>query len=402
MKYFYKLGHQPELALKEFEFRTNSKATFYNPDWLLDDQKIEVNQFGSLIFAGKILAEFDLENQNKLLKNLNSDLKLILERFTETQEIPLKKIGLATYFKEKEENLIRKKFYGFLSKKIFAGIKTAGVKKINALENGKLPSFGNFSNTKYWLIFFNVGKKMFLGFIEDCYDQEFWAKLDSELPSKEMKKGLINLKLARTLLGFTNQKIIWDPFCGQNRNLIAGLDQKEEFWGSDIDPDCLVGAKQNFEFAQEFFTKKFFSLENIKLATLKNLQPLKANNLSKVKLVSKIDFSKVAIVTEGYLGKNFAFLPDNNMIIDEFKIINKLWQEVLSEAGKLQIPEIIFCIPFYQLPKEKVYPNFWSNLNQKSDYEFVDLGINSKFLTYARKDSITGHFILKMKLKTQV
>lgn len=445
MQYFYKLGHQPELSLREFESKTNSDSNFYNQSWVLSDQKISVNKLGSMIFRGKVLAEFDLENQSKLLKELDLNISPLLQRFKEKEGLSLKKIGLSQYYKEKEENPLRKKFYTFLSKKVFNLLKESGSKKVNSLELGVLPSFGNFKNTKHWLIFFNIGKKLFLGYVEEYFDQEFWAEMDQKLPASEMKKGLINLKLARTLLNFSSQKVIWDPFCGLNRNLIAGIDQKDQFLASDIDEECLPGAQKNFIFAREFFAKKLkekrdlemqsnleleskdseknietqkeesenkeietkteknitkkVSILEPKLGVLKGIKTLKANNLSKINFGRDIDFSKVGIVTEGHLGRNFASFPDDNMIANEFAIVSKIWQEVLAEAQKLQIPEIIFCLPFYQLPKKKIYPDFWSNLTYHNDYEFEHLGMNKKFLTYARKDSITGHFILKVVLK---
>ncbi len=349
-KYFYKLGHQAEISIAELAFLKTGINYEVCDDFVITDQYLDVNQTGSLVFAGEFLGGV---RDSTEIKNLISDLP--------------KKVGIID-------------LCGF--KNVINELKLLGAKKVNLLNN--LPTFGNFNHTDFWLIIFKFNKEIYFGKILSFFDQDFWANLDTDLPIKDMSRGLINLKLARTLGNLTTNENIYDPFCGFGRNLISNFDKKINFYGSDIKED----AKENLLFAERYFKQ----IKNYKLATLD------AVNLDKFPY--QVDWKKTSIVTEGSLGKNFINIPNNHDRQIEWQKIAKTWQKVLLKAKNLEIPEIVLCLPFYKIAKDQYLPEFYTDLLNNSEldnfYQFTKWSNNKNYLLYSRPNTIVGHFIVRI------
>jgi len=274
--------------------------------------------------------------------------------------------------------------------------KRSGSKKVNAKTSGSL-NYGHWKQVKSWIVTIEFNSKIVLVEILDMFDQEFFSILDSSLPEKDMAKGIINLKLGRTLLNFTSSDTIWDPFAGVGRIPISGLDIKNKFFASDIDLACLSQIQKNYNFALNVWkgNKRFKSQKNSqdKFAKLTSVFQCDASYFSN-------DFKfnhNLAVVTEGYLGKNFKKLPSMMQAREELKKVELMWQKVLNCFQKHRIKEVVFTLPFYQWKGQELNPNLQLILAQSS-YRLTHLSPNLDFIPYKRKDSFTGHAVVKLIL----
>jgi tRNA G10 N-methylase Trm11 len=387
--YFYKLGHQPLLGYNEYLFLTNQSfesAADNGPisySWFLGQHSIDVNQTGSLVFGGQILAHMSRSE----FFSLESRADFITTSLTNfAPENGFKQIGISL---EKEIGRDR----------LFETLKNSGYKKINLLSGGQLPNFGHFKHTKNWFVFFSIHDQFYFGKLTSFADQEFWSKLDMRLPKLDMRRGIINLKLGRTLLNFTSKETIWDPFCGQGRVLISGGDLKKEFLASDIDEVCISDTKENYEEAcKSWYTrsKRQFPDKEPFLPPL-DVFPLDAQNLTQIQNIRPdIDCKKIAIVTEGYLGTNYNHTPTEQEIIKQFNHLEMLWSKVLSQAQTLKIPEIIFCLPSYEINKKLYPPNFLPKILKGLSYKQVPFSNGKNDIMYSRPDSFVKHTIIKL------
>lgn len=367
-KYVYRLGHQPEFGANEFSFLTKTEPTFYNYNYLFSDQLLEINRTGALVFRAEIIS---IKSRETTFKHFLTDT--LKEAFI---KYPNKKVGLSLPNSELNE------------KQIILMAKTIGYKKINLLAAGVEPNFGNFINTPNWLIAFEAEDNWVLARVEEYSDQEFWSLLDQQLPVTDMKRGLINLKLARTLMNFTEGDKIWDPFCGVGRNLVSAIDLKSEFIGSDISPECLSEASSNYNFGLDFYP------DNLSKAKLKDI--FEAD-------VTKLDddntgfFNNFNIATEGFLGHNFVTTPTPKEQQSELKKIVEIWKTALKNFERLGIKEIVTCLPFYYSQKNNVSLDLDSLLTT-SKYKYQTFLNSKKSLFYRRKNSFVGHQVVKLRL----
>lgn len=375
--------------------------------------------------------EVDLEDSLEDLDGIeNKNTFRLLANFLSKN--PYKKIGIALLVKSDQQKVMN------LAKKL-------DCKKINIISC--LPNYGHWKSCKKWIVIMQnpikkitqndqfenpkiknqtdnqVDKnednsienslielqnlqlqKLILFEIKSFCDQEYWANLDQNL-SGEMSRGLMNLKLARTLVNLTDKTVILDPFCGSGRTMAAGFDLDKRFILSDVDKICKNEVESNLEFlknqkngklwqknqnldgglkalsenSQEKVkqqnnqeiekTNKFENSENktenfdkIEQKALKKNCKLLANltldatEISKLlddKELENLDFGQIAIVTEGFLGTNFKQIPTQKQIDSEFENLEKLWTKTLAQSSKIGIKEIIFCLPFYNTKPSK-------------------------------------------------
>lgn len=364
-KYFYKLGHCPSLALAEFASLTDLNFTA-DHNFLLSSKLIDIQKTGSLIFSGEILHKIPSQSffENNPLKNIQ-------------QVFDSKKIGLSLLTRKNlNQNLVLKT------------LKAQGYKKINLLAN-KTPTIGNFLSTKNWLILFDFQQEVVLAKITAFFDQELWSDLDQQLPIRDLKRGQINLKLARSLSNLTKQNTFWDPFCGIARNLISAMDIKTGFVASDIDKVAVSQAKQNYKFAVDFFLERGFKI---------NLNQPVFFNKDITKSFAKLNLKlPKTVVTEGYLGKTFQKPPTITEIQQELEKIKEIWTSALFNLKELEIQEIVCCLPFYIYQKELILPEFIYTLAPIFGYKTEQIHPQHQNILYKRKTSKTGHLVLKLK-----
>ena len=375
-EFFYRLGHCRDLAVAELESLTNNSQITLADNWLITESNINVNKTGSLVFGGIILGKLPNYLQNKDKKSFNSFLEEYLVLENEIHEI--KKVGIALPVS--------------LSNNVISIAKKAKFKKINVLKD-KMPNFGNWRGIKSWYIVFFVKNDLVLGKIDTYFDQQFFARLDMKLPVTDMRRGQINLKLARSLVNLNSQKSIWDPFCGVGRITAASMNLKKQFINSDLDEKAIQDTETNLQFNKEYWQTKIKRPVAIEPAF-----QLDAREINKVNL-KNINLNHVGISTEGFLGHNFNKLPTTIEKDTEWEKIERIWVDTLQSSEKVGIPEIVFCIPFYQNKSQKFLPEFLGELTKKTNYELAIFPNNKNYILYSRADSFVGHMILKATKK---
>ena len=371
-KYFYSLGHVPQLGLNEYLVLSANSSFLVNENYLLSDTLVDITQTGSLIYSGEILGVFDYSDKNKAeLPSLVGNL---------LKQADISKVGLALPM-------------GYNPRGWLQIFKSLGYKKINII-TGEI-TFGHFKQTKEWFQLFKFKDKMYFGKITARFDQQLWRVLDDKVLKGDMSRGLINLKLARSMANLVPETAIWDPFCGVNRNLVAAIDLKENFFASDIDAACLEEAKSNFEAAHEFLTKNTTQV----LGHLKETFECDASNFKDFRRFQGLD---IGVVTEGFLGTNYTSKIPDSVAQLEFEKIFSIWLVFLKNTEKSNIRNMVFCLPFY--PELR-------NLSIKMLQEFIDKiaasnwqiepfeSINShktNYILYKRDKSIVAHALFRL------
>ncbi len=380
--FFYRLGHCKDLSTTEYRFLSGDKNYKLVGDFLLGEKELNVNLAGSLVFGGKILFSLP-KNQDGGLNviNLKNKLKENLIKIREED----KKIGIAVFTRFKDL--------------CFEVTKKTGFKKVNLLPNPQKLNFGHSKKTKKWIYSFDYKDEVVFGLITTFSNQEFWTDLDTNLPHGDMSRGIINLKLARSLLNLTDKKKIWDPLAGQGRILVSGMDLKTEFWASDIDEVCISDIRENYEFGENYWKEKgrHLKTEDQNLAKLISAFDGDVTQKETVKKMGKIiQDENLAIVTEGFLGQNFKSRPSLEEIKTELKKVSEMWIKffyLIQE--KTNIQEVVFCLPFYKYKRELVT---WKEVESELlnlGFKLVDFNSGQKMIFYSRRDSFVGHLVLK-------
>jgi hypothetical protein len=335
----YLLGHCRDLSRAEilsFDAKAISKE-----NWMFSEKDLNIQNMGSIILKA---------------------VELTQEEFEET-EFP-KKIGLIVEKKDQTD--------------ILGWAKAKGAKKIRF--TGGLHSFtyGHWKATKNWW----VVKGGTILKIMDMFDQQSWGEYDMNLPHNDMRRGIINLKLARAMINIGGAKNVWDPFAGQGRFAIAGKDILNHILLSDIDPEVRPQAIANIE-----------SLSG-KLH-LPNVQEFLTYDVTK-----KLDDQEgiiipKTVVTEGYLGRSISFVPDREHIDAEYTTQKRMWKYILKSFERMGVERAVFCLPWY--PAKDIGPEFFEEVLFHSDYAIDHL--NSRPILYSRKESFVGHAIFVINRK---
>jgi len=403
--FFYQLGHCKDLSLAELSQNiTLSGETKIQANYLLAQDYLPAHQFGSIPFSGIVLDEF-----LAIDFNLDIFIQILQKKFLKTDfnfpqslhnltsgSSKSKKIGLS---------ILDLKMNFRIQQKWLQTLKKIGFKKVAIIQN--TPNYGHFKQQKNWIIIQKIQNKILVGYILDYFDQQFWAQLDSKMPKLDMDRGIINLKLGRSLLNFSKTKNIWDPLAGQGRILIAGKDFEKQFVASDSDMTVLPELNKNWKWADYFFPRKIQYQEKVLPAS--KLQASFVWNISdneNLKLV-KNELQNLeqipSIVTEGFLGTNYQNSINPKLFQTEFETISKLWQKAFVNFAELEIPEIIFCLPYLvKSNKQEIwYLQSLENILSDTDYQTVNLANfkqqRQSFILYAREKTHIGHQIWKVK-----
>lgn len=380
--YFYRLGHCPDLAVEEYHQLSGDTDYQVCRGWLLGKANLPVNWTGSLVFGGQVLAKLGHLNTDILRR----ELPLVLEISKQIWTTNHKKIGLVLPMAYYQLGLD-------LAKKI-------GFKKVKL--TSQLPNFGSWKAVKNWVVLFEFAGQFHLGAVLWFSNQEFWAKLDTSLPHSDIQPGIMNLKLGRSLLNLTQKRRIWDPFCGQGRLLVAGFDRKDTYLATDVSIAAIQATQANWQKAEKIWNwgRKFLQVPDCIKSRLVTAE-LDARHLHTVAANILGDISQLAIVTEGYLGKNFQKVPTAAEIQRELHQVLDIWSQVLRAASQLTIPEMIFCLPVYLrlagAENQQVYPKFQERV-VTTGYKLLNFQNGRAGILYMRQRSFVGHWIVKAVL----
>jgi tRNA G10 N-methylase Trm11 len=371
--YAYKLGHQKDLSILELKQFDKSENEYKMDDqWYLSDSNIDIEALGGTVFKVKVVASFE-KNESKDF--IFDQLKKQIQIFGLDHNI--KKTGLYTQIDFRNEFVIPE-------------LKSVGVKKVQILKKGTLPNFGHWKSTNNWFVIFYAGAKINLGYINQYTDQNNWSYLDSNMPFNDMRRGIINLKLGRTLVNFSTSKTLWDPFCGQSRLLMTAYD-RERLFGSDKDQIVITESKQNIEFGAKTRGpwQMSESLNNISLFQF----DVYKDSVTKILKEYHID-QEFCIVTEGYLGPRVNQTPNIETQTKTMDLISEIWNRFFKSLESTKCTEIVFCLPIANdFDHQEQLDLYFDRLNMskfKLDQNF------KKALVYARPKTKIGHLILKV------
>jgi hypothetical protein len=336
--------------------------------YALSPKLLNVNETGSLVFGGDYIG---------LLKKKNaSEFGTLLAGYLVRN--PIKKIGICIPTE--------------LANGIIGLAKRAGAKKVNIIHKPE-PNFGDYKHTKNWITVFFSGGQWHVGAITTFSNQEYWAKLDMDMPHRDMKRGIINLKLARSIVNLAGGDRIWDPFCGQGRLMIAGLDRTKFILGSDIDQTILPDAIENIEQAKRimFSNHHFLKLEG-EMKTAQTV-PFFTHDASTIP-APDIEWSEYNVATEGYLGETFSKPPNLAAATTELEKIWKLWSGVLSSFSKIGTQRIVTCLPYYPNISQFDEKYYQENINSICGKLFK---LEQSPIWYSRDTSNTGHLVIVLQ-----
>lgn len=192
-KYFAFAGHESTLTEAEF-IKHNIDYTIENyQDYkvFFIDKNVNCNNFGSVIFSGKVL-------------------KTIEDR----------EISINTLFdtiKENIESKIVNVFSSFNTKIDIKEIKQGTKAKSVNIRSNQFPNHGHLKSADNFIISKTKSGEVYLLKITSYTDQNLYKFIDENLPNNDLKKGIINLKLAKSLLNLANNSTYLDPFAGYGR-----------------------------------------------------------------------------------------------------------------------------------------------------------------------------------------
>jgi hypothetical protein len=193
MKYIYQLGHCPQLGLQEILFSTNQNLdTDVKYDQktkiALGQKPLDCNVLGSTVWCGGIISK--VSALGNPYTDLFENLAILLESNT------FREIGFFCNFEINDKE--KSQLYSFLKSK---------TKRVNILVNQQ-PNYGFWKKTKHWIGILKIEGIYNLVKIDSMCDQQYWTELEENLPNTDLGRGVINLKLARTLLNLTNNSKI--------------------------------------------------------------------------------------------------------------------------------------------------------------------------------------------------
>lgn len=367
MKYFFILGHQPELSLAEIKSvlrpLTDFRIEFVSSDFCLvqTEKKVSLtsiqNILGGTIKTGEIITEF---KDNQISKNLFFSL---LSRIFSSLDTSSKiNFGFSLYDSEKKSSKLQ-----FWEKKIKSwsldfkknlqkqGFSARWVSSKERFLSSVILRKNKILEKGFEVVFlFNSQGKAWAGRTISCQNFRTYEIFDFKRPARDIKRGMIPLRLAKIMINLVDIKkdfsqVILDPFCGFGTILQeAAFLGYSHLIGSDQDSEAVQGTRDNLAWMQ---SQGFNFKSNVFRADVRGLS-------QKIKPKS-IDL----IVSEPYLGP----LKINNWS-KEIKEISKLYLAAFQEFRHiLKFPGRI-CI---------IFPVF--KKNQKAHFlpilkEIKDLG----------------------------
>jgi len=379
--YIFKLGHVPDLGRAELATLLN---TSYSEIEILNgfaytSQLVRANDTGSLVWSGEVL--FSAETRLRVWTELKQYVLTQAGQFCSTG---VKRMGVVLPKRCKEWDL-----------EIIRELKSLGLKGVQVVFGEDNFSFGHYRKTKDWLLVLDSPDSTKIVRLLDMSNQEFWSNLDVRLPQRDMKRGIINLKLARTLANLADGRKLWDPFAGQGRVLSASLDRVTTWVASDIDADCLPELADNVGFAQGFWQrhgKRICMDSDFKPADIQEVFALDAT------LATQIPFSAkgFCVATEGYLGPALSKNASVQEAEKHLSEIVNMWITTIQQLPNLGIKTVVACLPHYLVLPDLRYQTILKQFSMIDGVEISPLS-DSGFILYSREKTRVGHLIFKLK-----
>ncbi|MCF7906705.1 hypothetical protein K9K85_00245 [Patescibacteria group bacterium] len=372
MKYFFILGHQPDLSLTEIKSvlrpLTDFQIEFISREFCLiqTEKKLDLSSIqsilGGTIKAGRIISSF---KEDQISKKLFFSL---IPRASFLDKSSRINFGFSFYGlqpKSSKLNFFEKQIrsWSLKLKKEFQGqgfsarwvssqerfLSSVILKKNKILEKG------------FEIVFlFNSQGQAWAGQTISCQNFRAYEIFDFKRPARDIKKGMIPLRLAKIMINLADIKkdfsqIIFDPFCGFGTILQeAAFLGYSSLMGSDQDSKAVQGTKDNLKWMRS----QGFKFES-------TVFQADVRDLSQKMKPGIIDL----IVSEPYLGP----LKINNWA-KEVKEISKLYLAAFQEFYGILKPQGRICIIFPVFKKNQE-SHFLPILKQIKDlgYKIISL-----------------------------
>ncbi len=378
-KYIYRIGHSFDLSLAEYRSLAGDEELWTCQNWLGSDKEIDTNQTGGLVFG---VSNIKLLDNNEV----KPDRSEFIEYLKSHPELVQKKLVIAT-------NIL-------LTKKILIPLKEMGYKQINLIPNKALPNIGHFKQKSTIVCYFKLdNQSSFFGSIINYANQQIWNDLDTNPQLQDMDRGMINYKLARTILNLANHKdYIWDPFCGLGRNMLAGSGISKDWLLSDIDGSCRDLVDSNAKYLTDL-NGRYDYFESLPSYQFAPLDIRDYDQAFKVYGRRNLTDKSYTVVTEGYLGSNLAGKYNRQDPEKQIETVQQIWHKVLASLAKLEVKEVILCVPWYKLKTGIIKPDYFLEVVGKSNYKIVELLPSKPYILYARETTTVGHGVFKLVLR---
>jgi len=404
--FIYKLGHIPELGRAELAALCSVSYREINTlgGFAFSNSAISANQTGSLVWAGKILSQQPNQQNTEPEDLLLEVLKQFDEELKAMKSENIKRIGFVL---PQELSSFQGEIIRIVKKMGFKGVQIVfGLSKFG---------FGHYRAIKNWLMLCSAKSEeestTFFVRLIDMSNQEFWSNLDMRMPQRDMKRGIINLKLARSMVNLAGSQDVWDPFVGQGRVMAATMDTTKTFLASDIDPVCLPEMAENIEYAGKFWQKYGTRItqkpsekkevlsdkkseQELPFSELVDLFALDAAELNSV----SHNVSNYALVTEGYLGPTLSADAKVEEAKKYLYEIAELWTTIIPQAIQLGMSSVVFCLPYYSILPFSVYQKILNQFTSIDKVQFVPLS-STGFIVYSREKTRVGHALFQLRLK---
>lgn len=219
-------------------------------------------------------------------------------------------------------------------------------------------------------------QRVFIGKTLTVQNYEDYGRRDYQRPARDERVGMIPPKVAQSMINLGGKikplEYILDPFCGSGTILQEAMLLGYRAAGSDIEQRMVENSEKNLEW---FRNRYRLSPGRYKLFTA---------NAAEVSLHVP-NLKIVAVVTEGTLGPIYTKLPKKPEMAQNFKNLEKLYNQVFQEFAKFLVPgaRVVMCFPAYKV--------------SSSDYVFMP---NLDFATqngYTILDPLPDHLAKKYK-----
>lgn len=234
-------------------------------------------------------------------------------------------------------------------------------------------------------IAFCTGKDgIYVGKTLTVQDYESYSFRDYDRPKKDVKSGMIPLKLARIMINLAGQdktNTLLDPFCGSGtflqEEIMLGF---KNIIGTDLQQKAVNDSKENISWL--FSNYPAIDKNNLNL----KIEIANAENLSTIIKEDSVN----AVITEPYLGSSNSKYFNEAKISFEQKNLKELYLKSLEEIYKTLKENGVLVI---------IFPVF--RLNQKSLYleiinEIKKIGFRMK--SFIPEEFINEKEILKLEL----
>lgn len=171
-------------------------------------------------------------------------------------------------------------------------------------------------------------------------DIDAYTFRDMKRPFRDSRNGMLPPKLAQTMLNLLSpeHRIVWDPFCGSGTVLMEGILQEKTMYGTDSNEVMVKHSFENTSWVAENFSIQ--STWHVQVGDVKAMQT-----------VPSVHGAPTALVTEGYLGKNYrGEYPTKDEVQKIQGEIMELWENFFHFLKyQKHITEIVAAFPIHIL-----------------------------------------------------